>query len=106
MPPTRKRVVVGYFDPLHVGHIRRLREICSPGERIVVVIADPPAPILSTRARAELVSALDFVEFVVPAGEAADQAVEPFADVVDEREADMARTRSFAQHVFARYSME
>ena len=52
-------MVVGYFDPMHAGHIRRLRELCEHGERIGVIVADPAEPILATQARAELVAGLE-----------------------------------------------
>jgi D-glycero-beta-D-manno-heptose 1-phosphate adenylyltransferase len=64
----------GCFDTLHVGHIRYLKGACREGEILVVgVNADssvcdlkgPGRPILDENARAQLVSALRFVDFVV-----------------------------------------
>jgi cytidyltransferase-like protein len=93
----RLKIVVGYFDPMHAGHVRRLRELCADGEKLIVFVADLPEPILPTRARAELVAALDCVAHVIE-GEASD-----LTNVIDERSADMLRSREFAQHVLARH---
>jgi cytidyltransferase-like protein len=98
------KAVIGYFDPMHAGHVRRLNEICAGGERIAVVIADPPEPMLPTRARAELVAALDCVAYVIPAGPDADAVTANRAHVIDERAADTERARTFAQHVLARHN--
>jgi bifunctional ADP-heptose synthase (sugar kinase/adenylyltransferase) len=103
---TELPTVVGYFDPMHAGHVRRLREICADGHRIAVVIADPPDPILPTRARAELVAALDCVEYVVAAGTNADAITAARPNVLDERTADIERSRLFAQHVLARHNAQ
>lgn len=94
------KMIVGYFDPMHAGHIRRLRELCEDGARIGVIVADPAEPILATRARAELVAGLEFVSYVIPAG----KIVPEFPDMIDERGADAGRARTFAQHVLARHN--
>jgi cytidyltransferase-like protein len=101
---NRIKTVVGYFDPMHAGHVRRFREICDEGERVAVVIADPPFPILPTRARAELVAALDCVAYVIAAGPDADRILDQKTNVIDERSVDIDRALSFAQHVLARHN--
>lgn len=93
-------MIVGYFDPMHAAHIRRLRELCLHGERLGVIVADPPEPILPVQARAELVAGLDCVSYVIPAG----KNVPEFPAMIDERRADLDRTRTFAQHVLARHN--
>ena len=71
-----KRIVLanGCFDTLHVGHVRYLSGARQQGDVLVVgVNADssvsrlkgPGRPILNEQARAELVSALRDVDFVV-----------------------------------------
>lgn len=85
---------------MHAGHIRRLRELCEGGQRLHVVIADPPEPILGAQARAELVAALDCVAAVVIAPGAGVEGTH----IIDERTADAARSRTFAQHVLARHN--
>jgi hypothetical protein len=57
-------VVTGYFDPLLAAHALRLRECAGHGRPLVVLIADPPEPLLPARARAELVAALEVVDLV------------------------------------------
>ena len=89
---------MGYFDPLHAGHTRRLRELCRNGERIVVAIDDPAEPILPARARAELVAALDCVAYVLLSPSRIP------SNMIDERQADAMRARVFAQHVLARHN--
>ena len=98
------KTIIGYFDPMHAGHVRRLQEIRGGGERIAVVIADPPRPMLPTIARAELVAALDCVAYVIPAGPEADAVTANRDNVIDERVAEMDRSRTFAQHVLARHN--
>jgi len=92
------RLVRGYFDPLLPEHARRLAELAAPGAALVVVIEDPPQPILPARARAELVAALRAVDCVVlgaPANIPADV-------VFDETREDLRRAREFIAHVRAR----
>jgi rfaE bifunctional protein nucleotidyltransferase chain/domain len=64
----------GCFDVLHVGHIRYLGGAKAQADRLVVAINDddsvrklkgPGRPILSAADRAELVSALKSVDYVI-----------------------------------------
>src|SRR3982750_1325540 len=64
----------GCFDLLHVGHVRYLQAAAAEADRLVVAINDDRSvcglkgagrPILSERDRAELVSALRGVDYVV-----------------------------------------
>jgi lipopolysaccharide heptosyltransferase I len=64
----------GCFDVLHVGHIRYLRGAKAEADRLIVAINDddsvrrlkgPSRPILPAEARAELVAALEAVDYVV-----------------------------------------
>ena len=64
----------GCFDVLHVGHVRYLTDAKSQADRLVVAINDdhsvkelkgPGRPILSGADRAELVAALESVDYVV-----------------------------------------
>jgi len=61
----------GTFDLLHVGHVRHLREAKKYGSLLVVTItADsfvnkgPGRPVFSEHMRAEMLGALEFVDFV------------------------------------------
>jgi len=64
----------GCFDVLHVGHVRYLADAKKQADRLVVAINDdesvkglkgPGRPILSGADRAELVSALESVDYVL-----------------------------------------
>ena len=64
----------GCFDLLHVGHVRYLAGAKAQGDRLVVAVNDdgsvsalkgPGRPILSGADRAELVAALESVDYVV-----------------------------------------
>jgi rfaE bifunctional protein nucleotidyltransferase chain/domain len=72
----KKRIVFtnGCFDILHVGHIRYLRKARSLGDILVVglntdrsvrAIKGEKRPIVSQAERAEVLAALEFVDYVV-----------------------------------------
>jgi D-glycero-beta-D-manno-heptose 1-phosphate adenylyltransferase len=71
-----KRIVFanGCFDTLHVGHVRYLEGARREGDILIVAVNDdasvrclkgPGRPILNENARAELVAALQAVDYVV-----------------------------------------
>ena len=64
----------GHFDLLHVGHLRYLRSARAEGDALVVAINDdasverlkgPGRPLVPAAERAELLAALEPVDFVV-----------------------------------------
>jgi rfaE bifunctional protein nucleotidyltransferase chain/domain len=70
------RVVLanGCFDPLHVGHIRYLREAKQAGDFLVVAVNDDKStrelkgagrPVMPVRDRARLISSLEMVDAVL-----------------------------------------
>ena len=61
---TGAMVVSGYFDPLIAAHAEQLRELKRQGAPLLVVISDPPHPVLPARARAELLAGLAVVDYV------------------------------------------
>ncbi len=72
-----KKVVFtnGCFDVLHVGHVRYLRKAKSYGDVLVVglnadrsvkLIKGEKRPILPEKDRAEILAALEFVDYVIP----------------------------------------
>lgn len=95
------KAVVGYFDPMHAGHARRLQQLCAPGEKIVVFVDDPPNPLLPARARAELLAGLACVGYVVIGADGASGC----PVLLDERVADGERAREFTSHVLARHEL-
>jgi rfaE bifunctional protein nucleotidyltransferase chain/domain len=69
----------GCFDLLHVGHIRYLQAAAAEGDRLIVALNDdrsvaalkgPGRPIFSGEERAELVSSVRGVAYVVLFGDA------------------------------------
>jgi len=88
--PVRR--ISGHFDPLLAEHVARLRQAREPGRLLVVEITNPPRPLLTQRARAELVAALSMVDYVVLGAE------QPAAD------ADL--TERFIDHVLERHRQE
>ncbi|QOY90470.1 nucleotidyl transferase family protein [Paludibaculum fermentans] len=91
--PAGTRLASGYFDPLLTVHAAWLAEARGASDKLAVIIKDPPVPILSARARAELVAALKVVDFVV-----LDQPSLPAADVQLEQR-DAAAAAAFVAHV-------
>lgn len=62
----------GVFDLLHIGHIRHLRSAASQGDILVVSITGdqfvnkgPGRPVFTEQLRAEMLAALDIVDWVV-----------------------------------------
>jgi len=67
----------GCFDLLHIGHLRSLEEARSYGDRLVVAvnsdasvrrIKGPSRPVIPMRQRAELLAALECVDWVTSFG--------------------------------------
>ncbi len=83
-------------------HARRLKEIHCSAHPLAVIVTDPPQPILPQRARAELVAALDAVDYVI---QAMDNTVaeiltrlEP-GEIIQEEAADQRRTENLIAYV-------
>jgi D-beta-D-heptose 7-phosphate kinase/D-beta-D-heptose 1-phosphate adenosyltransferase len=64
----------GCFDLLHPGHVRYLRQARALGDALVVALNSDPSvralkgptrPILNQQERAEIIAALEFVDYVV-----------------------------------------
>ena len=64
----------GCFDVLHVGHVRYLAGAAAQADRLVVAVNDDPSvkglkgagrPVLSAADRAEIVAAVDGVDYVL-----------------------------------------
>jgi hypothetical protein len=99
-------IVTGYFDPLQVDHVRRLKEIRSTHEQVIVLLADPPDPILDSNSRAQLVAALDMIDCVVLPQECASSVDFERAgriSVYREEAADEARFQRLLEHVHRRH---
>ena len=82
--PGRVVTTNGCFDLLHVGHLALLREAKALGDILVVAVNDdasvrrlkgPSRPVVSEADRAELVAALEPVDYVVLFSEDTPEAV-------------------------------
>lgn len=93
-----RAVVAAYFDPMVATHTARLRELAAEYGSLAICICDPPDPLLSAQARAELAAACRDVDLVV-IGESALSAA---AAVIDERQADLDRRAALVRHVHSR----
>ena len=94
-------IVTGHFDPLLAAHVKRLAEIAAGTGPVVVIITNPERPLLPARARAELVAALEVVEFVTMASSATELFLDSFPtdSLIREETADAGRAADFATHV-------
>lgn len=92
-------VLQGHFDPLLAWHVERVEEARAKADALAVVILDPPEPILSARARAELVAALRAVDLVLIA-----QSGESESASIRLDEYDLTVRGRFIEHVRERQS--
>ncbi|MEO8129794.1 MAG: hypothetical protein ABJF23_28925 [Bryobacteraceae bacterium] len=97
--------IVGHFDPMTASHARRIAGLLVKTDRIVVIVTDPPQPVLALRARLELVAALQAVDYVVAAMH--NTSAEIIAglqpdEVIQEESADVNRTQDLIAHVHRR----
>jgi bifunctional ADP-heptose synthase (sugar kinase/adenylyltransferase) len=97
-------VVTGYFDPLLAAHARRLAACRSQADVLMAVVCSPERPILSARARAELVAALAVVDYVVLAEDGLVEALQGAGVSVERHEhLDEQITRELIAHVQRRH---
>lgn len=89
--------VSGYFDPLLAWHVRLLANSGAPGHALVVEVMDPPKPLLSQKARAELVAGLAMVDYVAVSTDRS-------APVAGAPMEDAEVTGGFVRHVLERHS--
>ena len=91
--------VAMHLDPLTVEHARRLAAIAAEGRPVVVLLTDPPAPLLPIAARAELAAALGSVAAVMIVDG-------PIAmlPVIAEEAADLDRRQALVGHVLERHA--
>jgi bifunctional ADP-heptose synthase (sugar kinase/adenylyltransferase) len=94
------RWISGHFDPLLAEHVGRLRRAREPGSLLVVEVTNPARPLLSQRARAELVAALAMVDYVVLSN------VEPDTGLPAGPPLDADLSQRFIDHVLERYRQE
>ena len=68
----KKVAVSGYFNPLHIGHIRLLKEAKELGDYLVVILNNDQqvklkgsVPFMSIEDRKEIVLAIKYVDEVI-----------------------------------------
>jgi hypothetical protein len=93
------KVVAGNFDVLTAGLLRRLQSLADGNSILIAAVVDPPDPVLPARARAELVSALAVVDYVILT-QSADLAL--LGGIINEEAADRKRLESLIEHVHRR----
>lgn len=93
------RYVRGYFDPLLASHAARLAELAADAP-LVVLLSDPPDPLLDARSRAQLVAGLRSVSAIVLPGDR-DTDGRP---AIEEEEADLARRSGLMARVRERHA--
>lgn len=98
-----RALVIGYFDPLMAGHARRLKQIRSKYQQLIVFIEDPEDAVLPLRARAEMVAALAAVDYVIDPFRQAFAIVHAHL-VFDERERDSEIRDRLVERVHERNS--
>jgi bifunctional ADP-heptose synthase (sugar kinase/adenylyltransferase) len=100
-------VVTGYFDVLGAAHVRDLAAVRKRIEDgvLMVVLLSKAEPLLSERARAELVAGLRVVDYVVIAGEDGVVSRLPADEGVSRQAADEEQTRLLMEHVLSRHSL-
>ena len=91
--------VAMHLDPLTVHHARRLAAIAAQGKPVVVLLTDPPAPLLSLAARAELAASLTSVTAVM----IVDGPVS-MLPLIAEEASDLERRHALVRHVLARHA--
>jgi bifunctional ADP-heptose synthase (sugar kinase/adenylyltransferase) len=100
-------VITGHFDPLTAAHARRLTDR-HRNRQIIAIVTDPPEPVLSLSARAELVAALDAVDYVVSTQDntvAEIVALLQPDELIQEESADLDRTRDLVAHIRVRHTI-
>jgi D-beta-D-heptose 7-phosphate kinase/D-beta-D-heptose 1-phosphate adenosyltransferase len=80
---TKMVAVSGGFDPIHVGHVRMIREAAKLGEYVVVIANSDEwlkrkkgYAFMAFEERAEIISALEGVDSVIKANDADDTVCE------------------------------
>lgn len=96
--------VAMHLDPLTAAHAERLGELASDGAPVVVLLFDPPDPLLPLEARAELAASLAAVSAVIPVSNGTSPAAIP-QPLVDERAADLTRRQALVVHIFDKHAL-
>jgi hypothetical protein len=107
--PECVTIVTGYFEVLRAELVRKLQEVRDRtiGRSVVAVVLQHPAERLQARARAEIVAALRFVDYVLIVSIDAFSgilATFPCAEFVRLEGADLRWTRDFFEEIRHRHA--
>jgi cytidyltransferase-like protein len=91
--PTGTTVIVsGYFNPLHIGHLRLLQAAAAAGDRLVVIVNNDAQQemkkgrvIMAEQDRRDIVAAIGIVDEAIVAVDA-DRTVSATIEVIAQRE--------------------
>ena len=102
-------LVTGNFDVLLAAHVRELTGVraADPHARLLVALTAPEQPVLEPRARAEMVAALEMVDYVVSLDDRQTSsllAAFPAGRIVRLEAHHAQRRRELIQHVHRRQS--
>lgn len=102
-------LVTGFFDVLLAGHVRDLRCVRerAPAAALFVALLPPQDPVLSPRARAEMVAALEMVDYVVSSEDGRIESLVdafPAGSIVHLEPDHERRMRELIDHVHGRQS--
>ena len=101
----RWTVVVGYFDPLTAAQAGRLAEAAADGRKVLAAVVNCGDNLLPVDARAMLVAGLRAVDAVIVAAPHEWRAAIPpdgDIEIIDDLEADAARSAEFIRFILAR----
>lgn len=59
------KIVSGFFDVLQPEIVRALTPLAGPESLLLALVLDPPSPVTSATARAELAASLRMIDYVV-----------------------------------------
>jgi hypothetical protein len=105
--PADAVYVRGYFDPMLSAYADRLETFRNHGSQLVILLADPPDPLLPARSRAELAASLGAVDWVVLPAEDGSAAAAPTGSIQvhDETTIQLGQRADFVNHVLSRHGV-
>jgi len=101
-------LISGYFDVLHPSLIRQLdAQIAgAPRSRVLALILNPPAPLLTAQARIELAAALQVIDYVIDSTQASDFVISLAPDRhIRAQEDHLAIREQLIEHVLERHGV-
>ncbi|MDQ2900585.1 MAG: hypothetical protein M3Y07_12420 [Acidobacteriota bacterium] len=100
------KAATGYFDVLLASHIQALRHAADGAGKLFALVENPPKPLLSQSARAELAAAVALINYVIAIPGDGTELLGRFepAEIVHLEQGDLDRTRELIEHVKRRHN--